>query len=141
MPKKQFCKHGHNTFVTGRYRGRNCKACTKETDLGRRVYWLARLGITIEEYDAMLEAQGGVCAICKRVCTSGRRLSVDHDHKCCPGEKSCGRCVRGLLCRDCNTSIGKLGDNKETIEEAFMYFIRYEIDKEVEAELDLMVTA
>lgn len=45
------------------------------------------------QYDKMLAAQGGKCAICKRPPKS-RRLAVDHDHKT-------GK-VRGLLCFRCN---------------------------------------
>ena len=38
-------------------------------------------------------------------------LVVDHDHDCCPvSSYSCGRCVRGLICRDCNTAAGLLAD-------------------------------
>ena len=39
------------------------------------------------------------------------RLVVDHDHGCCPGVVSCGSCVRGLLCGDCNAAAGMLRDN------------------------------
>lgn len=38
-------------------------------------------------------------------------LVVDHDHTCCPGAHSCGRCVRGLICRDCNSAAGLLVDS------------------------------
>jgi hypothetical protein len=33
---------------------------------------------------------------------------VDHDHSCCPGRQTCGKCVRGLICRQCNTAFGVL---------------------------------
>lgn len=39
-------------------------------------------------------------------------LVVDHDHRCCPGDtKSCGKCIRGLICRPCNLAIGMLGND------------------------------
>lgn len=36
------------------------------------------------------------------------RLVVDHDHACCPGERSCGNCIRGLICFQCNAAAGML---------------------------------
>jgi hypothetical protein len=40
-----------------------------------------------------------------------RGWMVDHDHACCPGPYTCGRCVRGVLCGRCNTVLGKVGDS------------------------------
>lgn len=62
--------------------------------------------ISLEEYDFMLEQQDGHCALCLTTPEeNGKRLAVDHDHECCPGTKSCGSCIRGLLCDICNTRI------------------------------------
>lgn len=77
----------------------------------RGAYLKTQYNITIEQYNQMLEDQGGVCAICKGVNSNGRSLSVDHDHKCCPGGKSCGSCIRQLLCLYCNTFIGYAKDD------------------------------
>jgi hypothetical protein len=87
-----------------------------------------KYGITIEEFDAMAEAQFGRCALCGEVPPIGRvrpngepwaRLNVDHDHACCPSNISCGLCVRGLVCGACNTWLGrfegKLGGDFERI--------------------------
>lgn len=52
----------------------------------------------------MLQEQGGVCAICKQP-PRRNKLHVDHDHSCCPGKRSCGRCIRGLLCASCNSKL------------------------------------
>lgn len=68
-------------------------------------------GLTPEQYDAMVIAQGGVCAACGEDPTP-RGLVVDHDHACCPGDRSCGRCVRQLLCHHCNTLEGQLRDTR-----------------------------
>lgn len=82
---------------------------------------LAKYGITGEEYDAMEREQDGKCAICKqperRYGSHGKvkRLAVDHCHET-------GK-VRGLLCADCNTAIGLLGDNPERVEAARAYLV------------------
>lgn len=47
-------------------------------------------------------------------CSSQEKLEIDHDHACCPGKKKlCGKCVRRVLCKNCNIAIGHLGDNPE----------------------------
>lgn len=67
---------------------------------------LKRYGITEEEYNSILDAQGYACAICQELqCDMDRALSIDHDHACCSTGGSCGKCVRGLLCARCNTRL------------------------------------
>ncbi len=79
-----------------------------------------RFGISLEEFELMLESQKHVCAICghpersidhrtKRV----RSLAVDHCH-------TTGK-IRGLLCSDCNTALGLLKDNPETMANMIIY--------------------
>lgn len=60
----------------------------------------------------MLTSQGGTCAICHGTATVGR-LAVDHCHLT-------GK-VRGLLCTNCNTALGKLKDSKELLLNAINY--------------------
>src|ERR1700757_2464970 len=62
-----------------------------------------RYGLTIDEYNGLYELQGGRCALCRIATGRTRRLSVDHDHK--TGD------VRGLLCRPCNTLLGRVRDS------------------------------
>ena len=76
-------------------------------------------GVTREQYDAMVLAQGGRCAIC-RVDEPGKGSSgktalwcIDHDHTT--------NAVRGLLCRHCNTAVGLFKDNPEVMERAAEY--------------------
>lgn len=61
--------------------------------------------ISLEDYEKMFETQGGLCGICGKTDTS-KNLAVDHDRRCCPGKRSCGDCVRGLLCGSCNPKLG-----------------------------------
>ena len=60
----------------------------------------SRYGLSIDDYNAKLLAQGGRCASCGTTEPGGSgSFHVDHDHRCCPGRRSCGKCVRDLLCR------------------------------------------
>lgn len=78
--------------------------------------------LTREQYDALLEAQSGCCAICRA--EQRERLAVDHDHACCVGPRSCGRCVRGLLCQRCNAFLALIED-AELLASASAYLARY----------------
>lgn len=88
---------------------------------------LTTYGVTREQYDEMHRAQGGVCACCgqpeRMLNRRGeiKMLAVDHDHSCCPGKKSCGGCVRGLLCHSCNVGLGIFGDSPELLMKAVQY--------------------
>lgn len=88
-----------------------CKRCERSSSLKRK------FGVTLAEYEDILTAQGGGCAICgKTEAANRRRLAVDHDHACCPGQRTCGNCLRGLLCSSCNLHLGAVGDNIAHIE-------------------------
>ncbi len=65
-------------------------------------------------YEGLLESQNGVCAICKGL-PNRKFLAVDHDHSCCPTEKTCGECIRGLLCGSCNSFLGRVNDNPNSL--------------------------
>jgi hypothetical protein len=85
-----------------------------------------KFSLTSAAYDAMLSTQNGVCAICGQPETMMRRgqvvaLSVDHDRTCCPTERSCGSCIRGLLCYSCNTGIARFNDNPAILQKAIQY--------------------
>jgi hypothetical protein len=57
----------------------------------------------------------GACAICGVTETGAAILSIDHDHACCPTAKSCGDCVRSLLCIRHNTVLGQVYDDPDTL--------------------------
>ena len=78
------------------------KSRASDTAWERRL--MATYGITADEYNAILAAQGGRCYICRRGNGRSKRLSVDHCHKT-------GR-VRGLLDTGCNKWVlGMLRDD------------------------------
>lgn len=78
----------------------------------------SRYNISLEEFEAMA-ADG--CAICNADEPNGKGWHVDHDHSCCPGGQSCGRCVRGVLCHSCNLLLGQARDSKEILLRAIEY--------------------
>ena len=87
---------------------------------------LRKYGLTPEQYNAMLVAQGGRCAICPATEPGGGGNGascwhVDHNHACCPGRKSCGTCVRGLLCSKCNMVLGLMKDDPDRLRRASDY--------------------
>jgi hypothetical protein len=77
------------------------------------------------QFDVMMKAQKGCCAICGDPPPEGKRLRVDHDHSCCPGQKSCGECLRGLICLRCNMLLGHARDESSILIAAAGYLARY----------------
>ena len=81
----------------------------------RRSVLRSKYGLTLEAYDALVEAQGSACAICgSKACK--RALHVDHDH-------GTGK-VRGLLCNTCNRCLGLLKDDATVLRSAIAYLER-----------------
>ena len=80
--------------------------CTKKSL--RKLY-----GVSLEQYDEMLEEQDGVCKICGGINPNGVRLAVDHNHD--TGE------IRGLLCSRCNLRIGWIENNLSVIGKMLNY--------------------
>lgn len=77
----------------------------------REAKYFRQYGITLEEYEALLAKQSGMCAICSK--RSKKHLAIDHDHKT-------GK-VRGLLCGRCNLMLGSVADSITLLERAIRY--------------------
>jgi hypothetical protein len=93
-----------------------------------------RYGLTSDEFWAMFDRQGGKCPICRASLTIGTQThAVDHDHSCCPGIGSCGRCVRGLLCAPCNKGMGHFKDDPDRLIAAAEFLRQYAARKAVAA--------
>lgn len=119
IPKKKACKDCESTSRKLLYPGPRCTTChrarkkmLRERNHSSRMQKLYNL--SDGEYLELYNAQGGMCYTCGE--WSGNRglkkkLSVDHDHACCPAPPICGKCIRGLICSRCNTLIGEVGDS------------------------------
>lgn len=80
-----------------------------------------RYGLTVEQVDELVEAQGG-CAICGIAKPETERgWHVDHDHACCTSYPTCGNCTRGILCHDCNVGLGHFRDDPNRLSSAIEY--------------------
>ena len=116
----------------------NCKDCKKAYrkandqqphNLARTkaYHFKYKYGITVEQYNEMLEKQNGVCAICFKEETHKSRsgnvvpLAVDHSHET--------GAVRGLLCHACNVSLGNVRDSIEVLENAIAYLRKWEVNE------------
>ena len=94
-------------------RSSNCRKCA--VDANRRQKYPKKFGITLEQYNEMLVAQGGVCAICLQpeAVSREQHLAVDHDHT--------SNKVRALLCNRCNRALGFMQDNAYLLRAAAAY--------------------
>lgn len=73
----------------------------------RKATLLYKYDIDLKDWDALFIKQNGVCAICNNICKTQDRLCVDHDHE--TGN------TRGLLCRDCNSAIGRANHDSDLL--------------------------
>lgn len=97
------------------------KKRAKYPNLGKK-FRLLRMGLNEELFQKMLTLQGNSCAICKQPFTSSLKPNIDHDHKCCPEtNKACSKCVRGLLCSNCNRGLGMFADKIDLLHAAASY--------------------
>ena len=99
-------------------RGSRCKACHNARNRAtikrlygdtRHYHYRQKYGISRAEFDDMVDAQGGLCAICRR----RPATQVDHDH-------DTGK-VRGILCLHCNAGLGALKDQERLVWAAIDY--------------------
>jgi hypothetical protein len=120
-------------FRGGRYKSPVCRSC-EQSNAGQRWCVGCRTWLPVDEFNRtgvngkfqtircrpcraahnhgttvadILRAQGSDHPECA-ACGSTTDLKVDHDHDCCPAASSCGSCVRGYLCHECNASEGLL---------------------------------
>lgn len=122
--RRSICKSCHNKTYRDSYRKnpekyRNYTSSRSYRPELKRKANLKTFGLTIQEYEEMLQQQESVCAICSEVCSSGKRLAVDHCHLT-------GK-VRQLLCRRCNQSMGKFNDDPVLLQKVVDYLLKWQM--------------
>lgn len=99
-----------------------CQAPELAVQLCSRHYQLTTKYCVTGEW--LEENLGGPCSICG---ITGVTLHIDHDHACCntgdSGKRSCGKCVRGALCKDCNMGLGAFRDDTTRMRNAIAYLL------------------
>jgi hypothetical protein len=97
-----------NVFIKSGHKNR-CIECQKQQKF--KDYLKRNYNLTVSEYEDL--SKNG-CMICgKDEKQNNKKLSVDHDHECCDGRTSCGKCIRGVLCDLCNRAVGFFKNNPE----------------------------
>lgn len=114
------CKDCGSTTRALKAPGPRCATCLRALKKAQKRAahgrWILKTyGLTLEQYEALYEAQGGVCYICQRATGKTRRLAVDHDH-------ATGY-VRGLLCKPCNSVLAHFRDDAATAWRAYDYLM------------------
>ena len=130
MYKPAYAKHNHQKYCSKEcHNNYRRKKYGENKDQTRGYNLKYKFGITIEEYQRMLDAQDGRCAICRREETVVRRrgthsnenivlgLAVDHNHKT--------KQVRALLCNTCNKGLGSFNDDIPLLETALEYLRKH----------------
>jgi len=117
--KRSLSKDGHTAKCGVCLNTKAMKVSSTQPEDRRGYNLKQRFNLTIEEYNVIFLKQKGRCAICTKAETmkdtkgSTKWLSVDHHH----GTGS----IRGLLCSNCNTGIGLLGDSIKNMKSAIKY--------------------
>lgn len=109
--RRNQCKRCYTNYMIEYYkknqdqRGKKIKMNTKYVAPWKRHH------MTEEDFNKLFNMFDGKCHLCRQ----RDATSIDHDHSCCKTNRSCGKCVRGILCRGCNTALGSLKENPDTI--------------------------
>ena len=77
--------------------------------------------LTADQYEEMLAAQGGGCAVCGREPKPGKALHVDHNHET--------GAVRGLVCFSCNSALGNLHEDEQRISALLTYLLTHDAEQ------------
>ena len=110
-PEPLICEHCAGQIP---YKSRKRRYCSQECQtagIAKEARWKAK-GVSPSAADIT------ECALCG---SSDRRLVIDHDHGCCPGERACGKCFRAMLCQPCNVALGMFQESPALLRKAARY--------------------
>jgi cytochrome c5 len=114
---KNTCRRCHADYMNHYYSTNEQQRKNKNRlNSGSDANW-KRHKISKEEFDTMVAKFNGKCHTCKK----NDAKNIDHNHDCCPGYRSCGNCVRGILCNQCNTALGLVKDSPEVLQSLIDY--------------------
>lgn len=103
----RWCARHKDWLPVDRFHGKKtwCRECRR----------LSRYHLTPQQYEELVGRHQGLCPICM----TRKANVIDHDHSCCSGQHTCGGCVRGVLCKQCNAAMGVL--TEQGINRALLY--------------------
>ena len=118
-------KDGHTSWCKVCSAARGRRFLLENPGRGMSYTRMYRYKMPEEKYQTLFTEQNGLCAICGQPPKPNRSLCVDHNHTCCPTDKTCGYCSRGLLCDSCNHLLGMAEDDVRVLTNAIDYLNRY----------------
>lgn len=130
--RKASCRECCKAYDKARHTARHESMTAEERkDFYKAQTLRSKYKMSVQQYDELLASQGGGCAVCGGQNENGKALYVDHDHACCPGANTCGKCVRGLLCDPCNFAEGLLKSDADRIASLLAYVLTHQTESEV----------
>lgn len=115
--RRNICKRCHTDYMINYYKNNPDKTAAKNKMNTRFVPAWKRHHLDESVYLDMFNKYNGLCHSCK----NNKAEVIDHDHSCCKKNRSCGKCVRGILCRQCNLVLGILEEDKGKIKNLLNY--------------------
>jgi hypothetical protein len=92
-------------------------------DQARESGYRSKHGLTTDEVSELRKGQEDKCALCGN--TFVDTPHIDHNHECCPPNKSCPDCRRELLCGTCNRGLGMFKDSPALLQRAIDYLVKH----------------
>lgn len=113
-----------------------CSSCRSQkhasvTDARKMELRERRFNLPEGWFEKTLASQDGVCGACRTADWGAKGPSIDHDHSCCPGNNSCGKCVRGILCGFCNLGLGLAKESSDNLNSMIEYLQKWQTTKGV----------